>query len=146
MAAFCERPAVLISKTSNCNKGSVCCDNSRIASTQKPRPQTTKATSPPTTTSPPDPREDCPGSCIVSLLSFTCFRNAEMTDLFKCKKSGTQVTDSFHSISLNNESNNIACPTVLCAKNSNSRSARKERDYAWLRQSTNPTKCATIHG
>jgi Clip-domain serine protease homolog masquerade/Trypsin len=41
-------------------------------------------------TAAPDPREECPGSCIVSLLSFTCFRNAEMTDLFKCKKSGTQ--------------------------------------------------------
>ncbi|XP_037027272.1 protein masquerade isoform X2 [Bradysia coprophila] len=90
MAAFCERPSVIIPKTSNCNKGSVCCDNSRIASTQKPRPQPTRPTSPPTTTSPPDPREECPGSCIVSLLSFTCFRNAEMTDLFKCKKSGTQ--------------------------------------------------------
>lgn len=42
----------------------------------------------PTTTPVPDPREECPGSCIVALLSFTCFRNAEMTDLFKCKKSG----------------------------------------------------------
>ncbi|KAJ6636469.1 Protein masquerade [Pseudolycoriella hygida] len=90
MAAFCERPSVLIAKTSNCSKGSVCCDNSRIATTQKPRPPVTKPTAPPTTTSPPDPREECPGSCIVSLLSFTCFRNAEMTDLFKCKKSGTQ--------------------------------------------------------
>lgn len=61
--------------------------------TQRPRPTTRRP--PPTTTqapvtSPPDPREECPGSCIVSLLSFTCFRNAEMTELFKCKKSGTQ--------------------------------------------------------
>ncbi|XP_049536358.1 protein masquerade [Anopheles darlingi] len=94
MAAFCERPSVLIPNTANCKRGSVCCDNTRAP---PPRPQqnrrpppTTTTTPPPTTTVAPDPREECPGSCIVSLLSFTCFRNAEMTDLFKCKKSGTQ--------------------------------------------------------
>lgn len=58
------------------------------------RPPTRAPTRPPpsflpTTTQAPDYREECPGSCIVSLLSFTCFRNAEMTDLFKCAKSGT---------------------------------------------------------
>lgn len=96
MAAFCERPSMLISHTSNCKKGSVCCDNTKAATTQRPRPQTRKPNptttttqAPSTTTSAPDPREECPGSCIVSLLSFTCFRNAEMSDLFKCKKSGT---------------------------------------------------------
>lgn len=64
-----------------------------MPATQRPRPttrRTTTTTQAPTTSSPPDPREECPGSCIVSLLSFTCFRNAEMTELFKCKKSGTQ--------------------------------------------------------
>lgn len=98
MAAFCERPSVLISRTTNCKQGSVCCDNTRVATTQKPRPtrkpiiqtpSTTTSTQSPPSTIPPDPREECPGSCIVGLLSFTCFRNAEMTDLFKCKKSGT---------------------------------------------------------
>ncbi|XP_063622372.1 protein masquerade [Cydia splendana] len=79
MAAFCERPAVLVSHTQCKTSGSVCCDNSR--------PTTT---TPSTTPAPADPRPDCPGSCIVSLLSFTCFRNAEMTDVFKCKKAGTQ--------------------------------------------------------
>lgn len=94
MAAFCERPSVIIPKTTNCNKGSVCCDDSRISTTTRPRPPprrptTTQSTT--TTTTPiPDPREDCPGTCIVGLLSFTCFRNAEMTDLFKCAKSGTK--------------------------------------------------------
>lgn len=94
MAAFCERPSVLIQHTANCKRGSVCCDNTKIPVTRPPpkrqpppAPTTTQA---PTTTAAPDPREECPGSCIVSLLSFTCFRNAEMTDLFKCKKSGTQ--------------------------------------------------------
>lgn len=94
MAAFCERPSVIIPKTSNCNKGSVCCDDSRISTTTRPRPPprrpaTTIATTS-TTTPIPDPREECPGTCIVGLLSFTCFRNAEMTDLFKCAKSGTK--------------------------------------------------------
>lgn len=100
MAAFCERPSVLISRTSNCKQGSVCCDNTKVATTQRPRPQTRKpiiqqptttttTPGPPTTSAPPDMREECPGSCIVGLLSFTCFRNAEMTELFKCKKSGT---------------------------------------------------------
>uniref|UniRef100_A0A1I8MPY4 Peptidase S1 domain-containing protein n=1 Tax=Musca domestica TaxID=7370 RepID=A0A1I8MPY4_MUSDO len=99
MAAFCERPSVLISGPTTCSKGSVCCDNSRSGS-PKPPPQTryppTTAAAPPPTQPPyvvpntplPDPREECPGSCIVSLLSFTCFKNAEMTDLFKCKRSG----------------------------------------------------------
>ena len=84
---------VVLQRTSNCKSGSVCCDNTRVPATQRPRPttrRTTTTTPAPTTTLPPDPREECPGSCIVSLLSFTCFRNAEMTDLFKCKKSGTQ--------------------------------------------------------
>ncbi|XP_052889416.1 protein masquerade [Anopheles moucheti] len=95
MAAFCERPSVLIPNTANCKRGSVCCDNTRAPpprppQQKRPPPTTTTTTPPPTTTAAPDPREECPGSCIVSLLSFTCFRNAEMTDLFKCKKSGTQ--------------------------------------------------------
>lgn len=94
MAAFCERPSVIIPKTSNCNKGSVCCDDSRISTTTRPRPPprrpATTTTTTTTTTPIPDPREECPGTCIVSLLSFTCFRNAEMTDVFKCAKSGTK--------------------------------------------------------
>ncbi|CAB3361030.1 Hypothetical predicted protein [Cloeon dipterum] len=52
-------------------------------------PTTTTTTAAPTTTS-QDPRPECPGSCIVPYLSFTCFRNAEMTTLFKCKRSGQQ--------------------------------------------------------
>lgn len=91
MAAFCERPSILIQRTSNCKQGSICCDNTKSAPPPQrrppPTPPPTYATHP-TTTLPPDPREECPGSCIVALLSFTCFRNAEMTDLFKCKKSG----------------------------------------------------------
>lgn len=108
----------------NCKEGTQCCDDRR-ASTQRPRPRPTPPPTTtrrpiqqflPTTTQAPDYREECPGSCIVSLLSFTCFSksifnvilifliclnlkaiychllqlgNAEMTDLFKCKKSGT---------------------------------------------------------
>ncbi|XP_068916507.1 protein masquerade isoform X1 [Tenebrio molitor] len=90
MAAFCERPSVLIPHTSNCKRGSVCCDNTRAAVTvakPKPRPHQPPLT---TSTTTLDPRSECPGSCIVSYLSFTCFRNAEMTELFKCRKSGTK--------------------------------------------------------
>lgn len=82
MAAFCERPSVLINTPTTCAKGSVCCDNS--ASPPKPPPQNRRPATPPpspTATQPyvvpstplPDPREECPGSCIVPLLSFTCF-------------------------------------------------------------------------
>ncbi|XP_063366342.1 protein masquerade [Cydia amplana] len=85
MAAFCERPAVLVSHTQCKTSGSVCCDNMPPRTTQRPT-----TTTPSTTPAPADPRPDCPGSCIVSLLSFTCFRNAEMTEVFKCKKAGTQ--------------------------------------------------------
>lgn len=31
MAAFCERPSVIIQRTSNCKQGSICCDNTRSA-------------------------------------------------------------------------------------------------------------------
>ena len=106
MAAFCQRPSVLIPHTLNCKRGSVCCDNTRAAVTvskPKPRPHQPPLT---TTTTTMDPRNECPGSCIVSYLSFTCFRkyvkalwqnsnpsglgNAEMTEMFKCRKSGTK--------------------------------------------------------
>ncbi|KAJ0172035.1 hypothetical protein K1T71_012008 [Dendrolimus kikuchii] len=87
MAAFCKAPATLIANT-NCKlSSSICCDNRKVPPRTTHRPATT---TPSTTPAPADPRPDCPGSCIVSLLSFTCFRNAEMTDVFKCKKAGTQ--------------------------------------------------------
>ncbi|XP_047349214.1 protein masquerade [Vespa velutina] len=90
MAAFCERPNVIIAKTSTCQSGSICCDNTK-SPPQTPRPRPRPTTRPTTTiTLPPDPRPECPGSCIVSYLSFTCFRNAELTNLFKCKKQGHQ--------------------------------------------------------
>ncbi|XP_050314742.1 protein masquerade [Anthonomus grandis grandis] len=91
MAAFCERPSVLIPHTSNCKKGSVCCDNTRSSYTSKPKPEKPHTT---TTTTTMDPRPDCPGSCIVSYLSFTCFRNAEMTEIFKCRKASTKCCAS----------------------------------------------------
>ncbi|XP_050054597.1 protein masquerade [Aphis gossypii] len=102
MAAFCERPSVLVSYTSTCKRGSVCCDNTKAAApspahqTQRPKPRppaptTTTVATPP---APPDGRPECPGSCIVPYLSFTCFRNAEMTDVFKCRKPGTQCCAS----------------------------------------------------
>lgn len=85
MAAFCERPSVLIPHTSNCKRGSVCCDNTRVSPTSArpppphyPRPPPQHAVTHATTTAAPetatDPRPECPGSCIVSYLSFTCFR------------------------------------------------------------------------
>ncbi|XP_045779573.1 protein masquerade [Maniola jurtina] len=89
MAAFCERPAVLLSHTTCKHSGSICCDNTRVPPRTTTRATTTTTTTT-TTPAPVDPRPDCPGSCIVSLLSFTCFRNAEMTDVFKCRKAGTQ--------------------------------------------------------
>ena len=67
------------------------------APTRPPRPP--PPTAPPTTTTPapttprttekPDPRPECPGTCIAPYLSFTCFGNAETTELFKCAKKGT---------------------------------------------------------
>ncbi|XP_004925813.1 protein masquerade [Bombyx mori] len=81
MAAFCPRPSVILTNTDCKNIGSLCCDT---------RPTATTTTTTTTTPAPVDPRPDCPGSCIVALLSFTCFRNAELTNVFKCKKTGTQ--------------------------------------------------------
>ncbi|XP_078043058.1 trypsin-like serine protease domain-containing protein masquerade isoform X2 [Augochlora pura] len=91
MAAFCERPNVIIPKTSTCQSGSICCDNRKSPpQTPRPRPKPTSRPQITTVLSSPDPRPECPGSCIVSYLSFTCFRNAELTNLFKCKKQGHQ--------------------------------------------------------
>lgn len=78
MAAFCERPAVIIAQTSTCKKGSVCCDNTKSGNNHQSKPHstlmTTTTTSSTTVPPPPDPRPECPGSCIVPYLSFTCFR------------------------------------------------------------------------
>ncbi|XP_033331115.2 trypsin-like serine protease domain-containing protein masquerade isoform X1 [Megalopta genalis] len=103
MAAFCERPNLIIPKTSTCQSAYICCDNTKSppqkinivtpsSSYQTPRPRPKPTSRPQITTVllPPDPRPECPGSCIVSYLSFTCFRNAELTNLFKCKKQGHQ--------------------------------------------------------
>ncbi|CAG5056917.1 unnamed protein product [Parnassius apollo] len=88
MAAFCKYPSEIISYT-NCKLANMfCCDNTRALKT--PRPTTHRTTTTTTTPAPADPRPDCPGSCVVPLLSFTCFHNAEITDVFKCKKAGTQ--------------------------------------------------------
>ncbi|XP_071547781.1 protein masquerade [Panulirus ornatus] len=51
---------------------------------------TTTTTTPLPTTEAPDLRPECPGTCIQPFLSFTCFGNAEMTDLFKCSKLKTE--------------------------------------------------------
>ncbi|XP_067212905.1 protein masquerade isoform X2 [Linepithema humile] len=89
MAAFCERPNAIIAKTSSCQSGYICCDNTKSSQQTRPKPKPT-ARLPTTVSLPPDPRPECPGSCIVSYLSFTCFRNAELTSIFKCKKQGHQ--------------------------------------------------------
>ncbi|CAB0044164.1 unnamed protein product [Trichogramma brassicae] len=87
MLAFCERPKVPIYRTSTCSQSQFCCDNSKVpVTTRRPKPKPT--TQKPVTTTvagPPDNRPDCRGSCIISYLSFTCFNNAEVTPLFKCK-------------------------------------------------------------
>uniref|UniRef100_A0A0N8AXG5 Serine proteinase stubble n=1 Tax=Daphnia magna TaxID=35525 RepID=A0A0N8AXG5_9CRUS len=54
----------------------------------RPPPTTTTTTT--TTTSAPqvvDTRPYCPGTCMAPILSFSCFSNAEITDLFRCPSS-----------------------------------------------------------
>lgn len=72
---------VVIPNTSTCKDGSFCCDTTRTVATQRPRPTprpvtTTRRPFYPTTTQAPDYREDCPGTCIMSFISFTCFRES----------------------------------------------------------------------
>jgi len=52
-----------------------------------PTPATTTTTT--TTTEKSDPRPECLGTCIAPYLSFTCFGNAETSDLFSCSKRKT---------------------------------------------------------
>lgn len=78
MAAFCERPSILIQYTSTCKKGYVCCDNTRISTSSKFKLTSTTEMINSTIIStstifPEDSRPDCVGSCIVPYLSFTCF-------------------------------------------------------------------------
>ena len=65
----------------------------RTQPTRPPRPTrpptTTTTQSTTTTTEKADPRPECPGTCITTYLSFSCFGKAETTELFKCKKRGT---------------------------------------------------------
>lgn len=53
--------------------------------TQRP----TRRPVPTTTPVPKDTRPECPGTCINSYLSFTCFGNAALTDVFKCDDAKT---------------------------------------------------------
>ena len=60
----------------------------------RPPPPTRQTTTTTTTTTPkptekPDDRPECPGTCIAPYLSFTCFGNAQTSELFKCPKKGT---------------------------------------------------------
>ncbi|XP_022908223.2 protein masquerade [Onthophagus taurus] len=85
LAAFCKRPASIVPRTS-CQKNYVCCDNTKVSTTPRPAPTPPM----PKVTTTVDPRPECPGSCIFTYLSFTCFRYAEITDIFKCRVPGTQ--------------------------------------------------------
>jgi len=58
----------------------------RAPVTRAPTTTTQKTT---TTTEKADPRPECPGTCIAPYLSFTCFGNAETSDLFGCAKKKT---------------------------------------------------------
>jgi len=60
----------------------------------RPPPPTVQTTTTTTTTTPkptekPDNRNECSGTCITPYLSFTCFGNAQTTEIFKCPKKGT---------------------------------------------------------
>ncbi|XP_008206624.2 protein masquerade [Nasonia vitripennis] len=91
MSAFCEKPNTPILRTSTCTGLQFCCDNSKNPPPRRPKPRPTSPRPQTTTVAlPPDPRPECRGSCIVSYLSFTCFNNAELTNVFKCKKPGHQ--------------------------------------------------------
>ena len=54
-----------------------------------PPPPTTTPRTTTTTTEKADPRPECPGTCIAPYLSFTCFGNAETTEVFGCSKRKT---------------------------------------------------------
>jgi hypothetical protein len=58
----------------------------RAPPTRAPTTTTERTT---TTTEKADPRPECPGTCIAPYLSFTCFGNAETTELFGCPKKKT---------------------------------------------------------
>ena len=51
-----------------------------------PPAQASPARTPATTETPQviDTRPYCPGTCMAPILSFSCFSNAEITDLFRC--------------------------------------------------------------
>nr|CAG4636904.1 EOG090X03V0 [Ceriodaphnia reticulata]SVE72856.1 EOG090X03V0 [Ceriodaphnia reticulata] len=61
----------------------------RPQSTGTRAPATTTTTTTTTTSAPQvvDTRPYCPGTCMAPILSFSCFSNAEITDLFRCPSS-----------------------------------------------------------
>ncbi|EFX84708.1 hypothetical protein DAPPUDRAFT_314689 [Daphnia pulex] len=61
----------------------------RPQSTGNRTPSTTTTTTTTTTSAPQvvDTRPYCPGTCMAPILSFSCFSNAEITDLFRCPSS-----------------------------------------------------------
>ncbi|XP_031626166.1 protein masquerade-like [Contarinia nasturtii] len=87
----CESPAVIIPHTSNCVQDTVCCDNTRVPVTPRPTKRPRPTTQAPTVSwsGLTDARKECPGICIANLVRFTCYGNAEITDLFKCRRPTT---------------------------------------------------------
>nr|SVE70342.1 EOG090X03V0 [Daphnia similis] len=80
-AAMNQRP------TSSGDKSDVSPQRPQSTGTRPPPTTTTTTT---TTTSAPqvvDTRPYCPGTCMAPILSFSCFSNAEITDLFRCPSS-----------------------------------------------------------
>jgi kallikrein len=61
---------------------------SRPSNNSPARPSSnSRATPPPQRIATPPRKPDCPGTCIGSVLSFTCFSNAALTELFLCEDS-----------------------------------------------------------
>ncbi|KAL7293808.1 hypothetical protein TKK_0012868 [Trichogramma kaykai] len=91
VSILCEKKSGI-----GCSKDQSCCETLRNLPLPKITPAKAKpATKPPvrredrvdpTPDPTPDPRPNCPGSCIKAYLSLACFKNAEITDLFKCPR------------------------------------------------------------
>lgn len=103
LSGVCNRPSELIVRTTDCLAGTICCY------TPPERITTTAATPPPPPPTTPIPKVKpnkasfpleymCPGTCINTLLRFTCVKNHVVYNRFNCNTPSTVCCVSIYEV------------------------------------------------
>ncbi|XP_023226849.1 uncharacterized protein LOC111627497 [Centruroides sculpturatus] len=101
LSGMCNRPSLLIVKTTDCPAGTICC----YTPVERIKPTTPPSTLPTTPIPKVKPNKAnfpieymCPGTCINTLLRFTCVKNHIIYNRFNCNTPGTVCCVSIYEV------------------------------------------------